>query len=344
MNLTYTPKEIYEEIAACTQAGLVPNIIGSPGTSKSSIVHKFAKDYGLKLIDLRLGQLLPEDLHGLPTKGANGKGEFLPFDMFPLEGDPIPKGYQGWAIFFDEITSALKPTQAAAYKIILDKMVGNRRLHPNVVMIAAGNKSTDKAVVNQMSTALQSRLINYEMEPSVSDFTEHGIQAGFDQRILAFVNEVPSRLMRFDPSKAGMERNFPCPRTYEFLSRLIKDKEIVDKNLGRISGCIGQGTAVEFLTFVKLYGKLPKLADILANPMATPVPAEASAKYATTFMLVEQANELNIQPILEYMKKFGLDQQVVFSRSVHAKNPTLLEKSQVFGDYMSGMIKYMQAA
>lgn len=340
MQLTYSPKEIYEEIVACSEAGLVPMIEGSPGVAKSAIVAQFAKDYGLKLIDIRLGQYMPEDLNGLPMRTGD-KAAFVPFDTFPIDGDQLPKGFQGWCIFFDEITSATKPTQAAAYKIIHDKMVGNKKLHQNVVMIAAGNKSTDRAVVNQMSTALQSRMIHYTMEPSVDDFTEHGLKAGFDQRILAFVNEVPSRLMRFNPERAGLDKTFPCPRTYEFLSRLIKGKDIQDKHVGRIAGTIGQGTAVEFMTFVKLYGTLPKIADILSNPSAVNVPVEASAKYATMFMMVDHANETNLDPMITYIQKFGLDQQIVFSKATHNKDKTLVEKNKAFSDYVYAMLKYM---
>lgn len=340
MHLSYTPKGIYEEIEVTTQAGLVPMITGSPGVAKSAIVRKFSKDFGLKLIDLRLGTYLPEDLNGLPMRNGD-KASFVPFDTFPLETDPIPEGYQGWCIFFDEITSAQKPTQAAAYKVILDKMVGNQHLHPNVVMVAAGNKATDRAVVNQMSTALQSRMIHYEMEVSVSDFTEHALLEGFDSRIIAFVNEVPSRLMKFDPSIAGLDKTFACPRTYEFLSRLIKGRDIENKHLGRIAGTIGKGTAVEFLTFVQNYGKIPKLADILANPNAVPLPQEASTKYATMFMLVEHADWQNIDPMLTYIKQFGLDQQIVFGKSVHAKDKLLIEKNAAFSTYINGILKYM---
>lgn len=338
--LAYSPKQIYSRIERITQAGLVPMIESSPGVGKSAIARKFAKDWNLQLIDVRLGQTLPEDLNGLPVRDGD-KAAFLPFDSFPLEGDEIPKGKQGWLIFFDEITSAQKPTQAAAYKVILDRMIGNRNLHECVVMVAAGNKSSDRAVVNQMSTALQSRMIHLEMEPSVVDFTEFGIHVGIDQRILAFVNEMPSRLMRFDPTVAGQEKTFPCPRTYEFLSRLIKGHDILDEDLGLLAGTIGQGTAIEFMTFVKLYGKLPKIADILANPGATDIPLEASAKYATLFMLVDHADPKTIDPILTYIKKFGLDQQIVFAKSLHAKDRSLVEKSNTFSNYINSMVEFL---
>ena len=100
------------------------------------------------------------------------KAVFTPFSIFPLENDPIPQGYDGWMLLLDELSSANKQVQAAAYKLILDRQVGSFNLHPNCAIVAAGNKITDKAVVTQMSTALQSRLIHYELSVSVDDLHE----------------------------------------------------------------------------------------------------------------------------------------------------------------------------
>ncbi len=149
---TVTPNQAAQEIVACISAGLTPLLSGSPGTGKSSLMNQVAKDYQLKLLDLRLSQCTPEDLQGYPMRNGN-KATFTPFDIFPLEGEEIPEGYEGWILFLDELTSATKPVQAAAYKLILDRMVGSYRLHPNVAIVGAGNKMTDRAVVNQMSTA-----------------------------------------------------------------------------------------------------------------------------------------------------------------------------------------------
>ena len=45
-------------------------IWGAPGIGKSSIVAKVAQDAGIGIVDLRLSQLAPTDLRGLPAGGA----------------------------------------------------------------------------------------------------------------------------------------------------------------------------------------------------------------------------------------------------------------------------------
>ena len=112
------------------RAKIVVMLSGSPGIGKSHIVHQIAKEHGLKIIDLRLAQCDPCDLMGFPMIDGE-KARYKPMDTFPIEGDDIPKGYNGWLLFMDELNSAAPAVQSASYKIILDRMIGNNRLHEN---------------------------------------------------------------------------------------------------------------------------------------------------------------------------------------------------------------------
>lgn len=335
---TLPPKKIYEEILACVSVGLVPKIEASPGVGKSQIVAQFAKDHNLKLIDIRLGQYTPEDLNGFPMRDGN-KASFIPFDTFPIEGDEIPKGFDGWCIFFDEITSANKQVQAAAYKIILDKMVGSLKLHPNCVIVAAGNLATDKAVVTQMSTALQSRLIHYEMRVDKDDWINHAIANGFDHRVVGFISYMPTRLMNFRPDHT--EKTFACPRTWEFLSRLIKGQPVTQASGPRIAGAIGEGVAVEFITFAEEYDRLPKIDQIVAAPRSVPVPSEMSTKFATITMLTQHLDAASIGPVLTYVARFDLELQILFFRAANVAAPELRAKNKQFADELLRMVRYL---
>ena len=113
-----TPRKARKYIEKALVAGNVPFVQSSPGIGKSSIVKEIAKIYRLKLIDHRLSTSAPEDLSGLPhfTTDAQGvrRASFIPFDIFPLSTDPLPEGYDGWLLFFDEFNSAPREVQAAA--------------------------------------------------------------------------------------------------------------------------------------------------------------------------------------------------------------------------------------
>lgn len=335
---TVTPKQAQEEIIACISVGLTPMLTSSPGMGKSSLVAQVARSTRLKMIDVRLSQCTPEDLQGFPMRNGN-KATFTPFDIFPLEGDEIPEGYDGWMIFLDEINAATKPVQAAAYKLTLDRMVGSFKLHPNVAIVCAGNKASDKAVVNQMSTALQSRLIHYELELSLTEFNEMAIKRGFDHRILGFLQYMPSKLMDFRPDH--QDKTFPCPRTWEFLSKLVKGNPISEAIGARVAGTIGSGAAVEFITFSKEFDRLPKVGQIILDPKGTPVPSEASTKYATMSMLVEHFDEKNLDKLIEYIERFDIELQIIFCRGAVVRDPKIESKSDKFAKYLLKMVRYL---
>ena len=100
-------------ISIALQAQLVPMVHGSPAVGKSAVVKQVAKKFGLKVIDLRLSQCDPTDLMGFPSI-KNDRAGYKPMDTFPIEGDPLPEGYQGWLLFLDECNSATRAVQAAA--------------------------------------------------------------------------------------------------------------------------------------------------------------------------------------------------------------------------------------
>ena len=336
---TLSPSEAYDEILHCVSVGLTPLLSSSPGVGKSSIVHQLAEDFGLKLIDLRLSQCTPEDLQGFPMRTGD-KATFTPFDVFPIEDDEIPDGYNGWMLFLDELTSATKPVQAAAYKLILDRMVGSFRLHEKVAIVGAGNKSTDKAVVHTMSTALQTRLIHYEMTHSKDDFLAYAFKKGFDHRITGFISYMPSRLMDFRPEHN--DKTFACPRTWDFLSRLIMGQPVSNKIGARVAGTIGQGVAVEFITFAQEYDRLPRFDDIVTAPKTTPVPKEMSTKYATMSMLVEHVDPTNLEHVIEYISRFDVEIQIIFVKAAAVRYPTIRSTHKEFGAYLSKMVRYLE--
>lgn len=316
-----TPTEIRENVIACMEVGLVPFVTSSPGLGKSAIVAQIAKDFKLQLIDLRLSQCAPEDLMGLPMRADNGRARFVPFDMFPIEGDPLPDGKSGWLLFLDEFNSAKTAVQAAAYKLILDHMVGQLKLHPDVFCVAAGNLATDRAIVNQMSTAMQSRLVHLEMASSHKDFMAHAVKAGYDHRILGFLEFQPSKLHTFKPDHS--DKTFACPRTWEFASRLIKDKPVHSISTGLLAGTISQGVAVELMTFLKEYENLPSYRAICEDPAKVQIPDSSGTRYAIVTMLISKFEKESFEQVVKYMRRMPPEIQVIFMRNIVRLDPKM---------------------
>jgi hypothetical protein len=320
MQVTYS--KAANMLTACIKAKLVPMLAGSPGIGKSGIVRQIAKEYGLKVIDLRLSQCDPTDLLGMPSVEGNRAGYF-PMNTFPIEGDAIPAGYNGWLLFLDEFTSAARAVQAAAYKLVLDRMVGMFNLHKNVAIVCAGNTETDNAIVEPMSTALQSRLIHLELTLDYKEWLNWFYEFDGDHRISDFIKFKPQSLYTFQPDHT--DKTYACPRTWEFASRLLSVTDDDDpERLPLLAGTLSEGVAREFITFCKIYDTLPKMSKIQADPLGTPVPQEPSVLYALTGSIAQNAEKENADSLMTYLGRLPLEFQIVSVREIVRRKKELL--------------------
>lgn len=329
MSIQVRPEQAVELITTYIKAGIVPIMKGSPGIGKSAIVHQIAKDYNLKLIDLRLAQCDPVDLMGFPAKDeATGKGYYLPMETFPLDTDPVPQGFAGWLLFMDEMTSAPQGVQAAAYKVFLDRMIGLKKLHPKCALVGAGNLETDNAIVETMSTALQSRLAHLELKVDTDAWCDWAASQGFDHRITAYLAFRPDQLFTFKPDHT--DSTYGCPRTWEFANRLCKGVPATDPLLiEKLSGVLSEGLAREFVAFCQLEDKLPKISAIVANPKLTAVPDEPSICWALTGALAEALSTHNCDQLMEFISRLPIEFQVVTLRQGIRRTPALVKEKAV---------------
>ena len=316
-----SPRQTRQFVTECLRAGLVPFVQSSPGMGKSSIMKSVAEEYELEVIDHRLSTSTPEDLSGLPRFNERGYAEFAPFaDLFPIEGTPLPEHKQGWMLFLDEFNQATKSVQSASYKLILDRMTGQKKLHEKVVITAAGNLATDRAIVNVLGTAMQSRVVHIEMEINFNEWLEDvALKQNYDRRIIGFLAQFPSKLMTFDPNHT--DKTFCCPRTWEFMNRLLAVTDVTDDRVALYGGTISPGIAAEFVQFTKIYGSLINIREVITNPATAPLPEGAPMKWATVSMLMEKVDAKNFNALAEYMSRFDLTFRVLFFRSVLVRNP-----------------------
>jgi hypothetical protein len=339
-----TPRQAKALAIDAIEAGLVPFIQSSPGMGKSSIMREIARQFRLWLIDHRLSTSAPEDLSGLPEFYTDESGirraRFVPFEMFPVEGTKLPEGYDGWMVFLDEANSGTKMVQAASYKLILDRMVGQYKLHERVAMAMAGNLSTDRAITTSLSTAMQSRVIHIEMIVDFNEWLEDvALPQQYDERVIAFFNWKKDYLMDFRPDH--QEKTFTCPRTVEFLNRLVKGKEITDEKTPLYAGTVTSGVAAEFVQFSKIFKEMTQIADVLRDPANADVPHESQRKWAVISHLMGETTPQNFDKICIYVNKFDLAFRVLYFRGILHKHPAL-RQSPIFGKAILDITKYLE--
>lgn len=328
-----TAEKVTELIPIAAKVGISTMLHGDPGIGKSDIIRAIAKQYKLFLIDVRMSTYDPVDLNGFPRIDTD-TAEYVPFDTFPLaKRDKPPAGYVGWLIFLDEFNSAPRSVQAACYKLILDRELGNHKLHKNVWIVCAGNLVTSGAIVSPLGTAMKSRLVHYELTILPETWLKWGSKNKLDHRILAYINHRPDNLQVFDPSTD--DHTFACPRTWHFVSKMISGvatSGLVDL-LPLIAGTIGEGIAREFVAFTEIYSNLSSYQDIISDPKGSRVHKEPSMLYATAHMIAAYTHKNDLAKAMEYIERLPIEFQVITLQGAIQRDPALIYHKTVV-DFM----------
>lgn len=323
---------VKQSVSVCLSINLVPMVLGAPGQGKSSMMKELAKESNLELIDVRLAQCDPTDLLGFPSIDKDtGKAAYKPMETFPLETDELPEGKDGWLLFLDEIPNASTAVQVAAYKLILDREVGNHKLHENCYITAAGNREQDGCYVQEFPEALKSRMTFLTLETNQEDFLEFAYANKLAQEVIGFINFKPSALNFKVPDSD--EQAYACNRTWEFASKIMKSDadEYIKRNL--LNGTIGTPTTSEFMSFCKYYDKLPSYKQV-AQGKAKPVDSsDVGIMYAMSSMLAANYdkgdNQLDVVACIDYLDGYPKEYMLIYIKAVLAKDIELAQNKEV---------------
>jgi len=255
---------------------------GPPGVGKSQIVAQVAERHGVPMIDIRLSQMEPTDLRGIPFR-VEDRVEWAVPALLPHAGRHGPAGI----LFLDEITSAAPTVSAAAYQLILDRRLGDYTVPEGWAIFAAGNRQGDRGVTYTMPAPLANRFSHFELETHLDDWVAWAYAHDIDERVIAFLRFQPERLFDFDPAHNPVA--FPSPRSWEFAHRALqKFGDNGELLLDSLQACVGPAAGIELKAFVDNMDNLPDIDAIVAGD-EVPVPREIDLQYAVASALVGRA-------------------------------------------------------
>ena len=250
---------------------------GPPGIGKSELVEGIANDLNGLMIDLRLGQMEPTDIRGIPFYNKDiGKMDWAP--PVELPDEETAAQYPIVVLFLDELNSAAPSVQSAAYQLILNRRIGKYKLPDNVVMVAAGNRESDKGVTYRMPTPLANRFIHQEMKVDFPSWLEWAVNNRVHKDVVGYLSFAKQDLYDFDAKSAS--RAFATPRSWTFVSQLLDEGDDDDTTMNLIAGTVGEGLAVKFMAHKKVAGRMPNPADILSGKVKDLQVKEVSAMYS----------------------------------------------------------------
>ncbi len=278
---------------------------GAPGVGKSQMVAQVAEKNNAEVIDIRLSQMEPSDLRGIPFRD-NTSVEWAVPAMLPNEQRHGKTGI----LFLDEITSAAPSVSAAAYQLILDRRLGQYDVPDGWAIFAAGNRQGDRGVTYTMPAPLANRFSHFEVDLNLDDWVAWAYANEIDERIIAFLRFRPDLLFDFDPAHNPVA--FPSPRSWEFAHRgLAKFADRPDLLTGALQACVGPAAGVELNAFIANLEDMPDLEAIVRGEDIA-APKEIDLQYAVASALVGHAirSKKETEPakiqgnILNYANKF----------------------------------------
>ena len=286
---------------------------GQPGVGKSQAVRQIGNVINEKtgktviVTDVRLLLFNPIDLRGIPVADADRQlAIWLKPKIFDMKKD---KNHIN-ILLLDEISAAPQSVQAAAYQITLDRKVGEHVLPDNCIVIAAGNRITDKSVAYKMPKALANRLLHFNVESKFKSWKAWAIRKDINPMVIGFLSFKTDALNKFDPDREDLA--FATPRSWEMVSNLLNNiSDNINDIYPLIRGLVGTGVASEFRTFANVFHQLPDIKEIFEG-VAFDVPKDPSVVYALCSAMVNYVknNQDDLRGIansIEYMRSLPRD-------------------------------------
>ena len=272
-----TPEALTQFLKTIVDQKLLFSVMiwGPPGIGKSSIVAQTAQAHKLEWIDVRLSQLAPTDLRGLPVPDHDHHiSRWYPPEFLPTKGRGI--------LFLDELNMAPPAMQGMAQQLILDRKVGSYTVPDGWFIWAAGNRKEDRAAVFDMPVPLANRFLHLFVTPEFASFKAYALAAGAHEQILAFLSFRPELLHKIDPAQPA----WPSPRSWMMASALHSADLTIEP-------VVGPAVQAEFQTYLAVYNNLPDIDKILqGGGDMIPFPKEPSVRYAAVMGLTRRATDL----------------------------------------------------
>lgn len=278
-------------------------IWGAPGIGKSALVQEFAAALGMPCVSLLGSQLAPEDIIGVPQI-IDGKSRFCPPSMIARD--------HPYCLFLDELNACSHEVQKAFYSLIHERRIGEYQLPEGSIVIGAGNRAQDNAIVRPMSSALMNRMIHVQLTVSHRDWLAWAYQQTIHPLVIEYIQVRPDHLWSQAPKH---EEPFSTPRSWHMLSDALHayGDKLNDELLETLAfGCLTPAHATQFRAFSKQIRSRFALESIIKGEIGWP---SAANERDILYFLAHSLRARLIKELPEEREKLAGQQRELAFRS-----------------------------
>lgn len=203
----------------------------APGVGKTAIVSQAAQEAGLTCRSLLGTQIAPEDVSGIPRIVGERSVFCPPRVLLPEQPDPF-------CLFLDELPASSADVQKAFYPLLLERRLGEHPLPAGTWVVAAGNRTEDRALVRDLSAALVNRLFLVQVRVDAEEWFAWAQANQVRDEVVQYLRHVPEALLRSVPVEPVP---FSTPRSWAMLAEALDLTEKAGLLTGEIRRALAFG-------------------------------------------------------------------------------------------------------
>lgn len=305
-------------------------LIGAPGLGKTQIIGQVARELGIGFRALHAPLMQPEDM-GMPVVNATRDGiKFVvPTEKFPVEGADCE---EMGILLIDELPQADASIQKTLANLMQEREIHGQYLKAGWMIVATGNRASDRAGASRVLTHLMNRMTTYEFDVHLDDWCNwYMAQPDCCVEGISFMRWRPSMLLDFNPQR---DIN-PTPRAWVEGVFASIGQIPVEAEFETFKGDVGEGAAAEFLAFLKIYRELPDVEQLLKEPDKAKVPTESSVLFALSGALAQAATVKNFEAVMKFAARIPPEYVTIIVRDTMRRDPAI-QRTPAFLKWVQG--------
>jgi len=190
-------KGVYDNLEL--RRSVVPLFIGNTGLGKTVMIEQFAKERGVKLVELITSQMSPFEISGIAMPDKESK------KMTYFNFDKLENLVDGDILFFDELLNGNPVVLNACLTILEQRRFISGRPLPDIMIVAAANPQGMAPLTPQ----IKERFVWYNVTFNASMWQK------FMFNKYSLINSISTKLVKLIQSEDFTTNNFYTPRSID---------------------------------------------------------------------------------------------------------------------------------